>query len=58
MQRNSPDEPMRIWRVYHAIRRKALFENRGRFGVYNENHSDEFEDEQTQNPARVRLEKS
>ena len=31
------------WRVYHAIRRKALFENRGRFGVYNENHSDEFE---------------
>jgi GNAT superfamily N-acetyltransferase len=31
------------WRVYHAIRRKALFENRGRFGVYNENHPDEFE---------------
>ncbi|HEY7183660.1 MAG TPA: GNAT family N-acetyltransferase [Blastocatellia bacterium] len=31
------------WRVYHAIRRKVLFENRGRFGVYNENHPDEFE---------------
>jgi GNAT superfamily N-acetyltransferase len=31
------------WRVYHAIRRKVLFENRGRFGIYNENHADEFE---------------
>jgi GNAT superfamily N-acetyltransferase len=31
------------WRVYHAIRRKVLFENRGRFGVYNENHPDESE---------------
>src|SRR5262249_36173945 len=31
------------WRVYHAIRRKVLFESRGRFGVYNENHPDEFE---------------
>jgi GNAT superfamily N-acetyltransferase len=31
------------WRVSHAIRRKALFENRGRFGVYSENHPDEFE---------------
>lgn len=31
------------WRAYHAIRRKTLFENRGRFGVYNENHPDEFE---------------
>jgi GNAT superfamily N-acetyltransferase len=31
------------WRVYHAIRRKVLFENRGRFGVYDENHPDEFE---------------
>lgn len=31
------------WRVYHAIRRKALFESRGRFGAYNENHPDEFE---------------
>jgi GNAT superfamily N-acetyltransferase len=31
------------WRVYHAIRRKVLFENRDRFGVYDENHSDEFE---------------
>jgi GNAT superfamily N-acetyltransferase len=33
------------WRVYHAIRRKVLFENRGRFGIYNENHPDEFEKE-------------
>src|SRR5262245_60871035 len=31
------------WRVYHTIRRKVLFENRGRFGVYDENHPDEFE---------------
>ena len=31
------------WRVYHAIRRKVLFENRGRFGVYNENHPEEFQ---------------
>jgi GNAT superfamily N-acetyltransferase len=36
---NSDDE----WRVYHAIRRRVLFENRGEFGVYDENHSDEFE---------------
>jgi hypothetical protein len=26
------------WRVYHEIRRKVLFENRDRFGVYDENH--------------------
>ncbi len=31
------------WRAYHAIRRKTLFENRGRFGVYDENHPDEYE---------------
>src|SRR4026209_2633061 len=29
------------WRIYHAIRRKVLFENRGHFGVYDENHPDE-----------------
>jgi N-acetylglutamate synthase-like GNAT family acetyltransferase len=32
------------WKVYHAIRRKVLFENRGRFGVYIENHPDEFKE--------------
>ena len=31
------------WHAYHAIRRKVLFENRGRVGIYNENHPDEFE---------------
>ena len=36
---NDDDE----WRVYHAIRRKVLFENRGHFGVYDENYPDEFE---------------
>ncbi|MBO0799148.1 MAG: hypothetical protein J2P31_10045 [Blastocatellia bacterium] len=30
------------WRAYHAIRRKVLFENRGLFGIYIENHPDEF----------------
>jgi GNAT superfamily N-acetyltransferase len=30
------------WRAYHEIRRKVLFESRGRFGVYHENHPDEF----------------
>src|SRR5262245_56858323 len=29
------------WRAYHRIRRKVLFENRGQFGVYDENHPDE-----------------
>jgi GNAT superfamily N-acetyltransferase len=38
-----PPENQEEWCVYHAIRRKALFENRGRFGVYDENHPDEFE---------------
>ena len=31
------------WRVYHAIRRKVLFENRGNSEVYEESHPDEFE---------------
>ena len=29
------------WRVYHAIRRKVLFENRGLFGVYDENRPED-----------------
>jgi GNAT superfamily N-acetyltransferase len=32
------------WRAYHSIRRKVLFENRGQFGVYDENHPDEHSD--------------
>jgi len=38
----SPCSP-REWLAYHAIRRKVLFENRGHFGVYVEDHPDEFE---------------
>jgi len=34
----TPDE----WKAYHDIRRKILWENRGKFGVYQENHPDEF----------------
>jgi GNAT superfamily N-acetyltransferase len=30
------------WLAYHAIRRKVLFENRREFGLYLENHPDEF----------------
>ena len=30
------------WQGYHSIRRKVLFENRGQFGVYDENHPDEL----------------
>jgi GNAT superfamily N-acetyltransferase len=35
--------PSRIeeWEAYHSIRRKVLFENRGRIGVYDKNHPDE-----------------
>jgi GNAT superfamily N-acetyltransferase len=29
------------WAIYHAIRREVLFEARGQFGIYNENHPDE-----------------
>jgi GNAT superfamily N-acetyltransferase len=29
------------WTAYHAIRRRVLFENRGLFGVYDENHPDD-----------------
>jgi GNAT superfamily N-acetyltransferase len=31
------------WHAYHAIRREVLFENRGHFGIYNEDHADELE---------------
>ena len=29
------------WRAFHAIRRKVLFENRGKREAYNENHPDD-----------------
>lgn len=29
------------WRAYHDIRRRVLFEGRGQFGVYDENHPDD-----------------
>ncbi|HZN06729.1 MAG TPA: GNAT family N-acetyltransferase [Pyrinomonadaceae bacterium] len=29
------------WRTFHAIRRKVLFENRGKSETYNENHPDD-----------------
>lgn len=29
------------WRSFHAIRRKVLFENRGKTETYNENHPDD-----------------
>ena len=31
----------REWASYHDIRRRVLFEARGQFGVYDENHPDE-----------------
>ena len=37
-----PDKPDE-WGAYHAIRRKVLFENRGSFEVYNDNHPDEHQ---------------
>lgn len=36
----TPSSPVE-WAAYHDIRRKVLFENRGRFGVYDTNHPDE-----------------
>ncbi len=30
------------WKTYHDIRRKILWENRGKLGEYQENHPDEF----------------
>jgi len=32
------------WQAYHDIRRIVLFENRGAFNVYDENHPDEFKE--------------
>lgn len=40
------------WRAYHGIRREVLFEARGQFGVYNENHPD---DRAAGNHARLLL---
>lgn len=36
----SPADPA-MWRAYHDIRRRVLFEARGEVGVYDENHPDE-----------------
>ena len=46
MPRGSPCElaPVRStedWQAYHDIRRRVLFEARGRFGVYDPDHPDE-----------------
>lgn len=30
------------WLAFHAIRRRVLFENRGKLETYNENHPDDF----------------
>jgi GNAT superfamily N-acetyltransferase len=30
------------WAAYHAIRRQELFEAKGRFGIYNPDHPDEY----------------
>jgi GNAT superfamily N-acetyltransferase len=30
------------WSAYHDIRRRVLFEDRGRFGIYEESHPDEY----------------
>jgi GNAT superfamily N-acetyltransferase len=35
---STPDE----WRDYHEIRRRVLWERRGRYGVYDESHPDEW----------------
>ena len=36
----TPSDPTE-WKAYHDIRRQVLFEDRGRFGVYDEHHPDE-----------------
>jgi GNAT superfamily N-acetyltransferase len=37
-------EAPRDWADFHAIRRVELFEARGRFGVYNDKHPDDYAD--------------
>ncbi len=39
----SPTDPS-LWAVYHDIRRIVLFERRGRFGVYDPDHPDEYKE--------------
>jgi len=34
------------WEVYHRIRREELFEARGRMGMYDPNHADEYQPSQ------------
>ena len=36
----TPSDPTE-WKAYHDIRRQVLFEARGEFGTYDENHPDE-----------------
>jgi hypothetical protein len=38
----SPVATSQEWKTYHDIRRKILWENRGKFGKYQENLPDEF----------------
>lgn len=38
----SPVATPEEWKTYHDIRRKILWENRGKLGEYQENHPDEF----------------
>ncbi len=38
----SPVATPEEWKTYHDIRRKILWENRGKFGEYQENHPDEL----------------
>lgn len=33
-----------LWASYHDIRRTVLFERRGHFGIYDPDHSDEYEE--------------
>lgn len=37
-----PPVTVEEWQAFHTIRRKVLFENRGKFEVYNDNHPDDF----------------
>jgi len=48
MNKSEPEHQLRTpatdeeWRAFHAIRRKVLFENRGKRESYIENHPDDF----------------